>query len=76
MVCPLGVAGGTMAMIREQRVDRIAGNPAPASENAHGNKDAKNASAANAAHAQPKWIRPLGSYDRRERCEFQVARFG
>jgi hypothetical protein len=27
-----------------------------------------------AAHAP--WLKPLGSYDRRERCEFQVARFG
>jgi hypothetical protein len=26
--------------------------------------------------ARAAWLKPLGSYTRRERCEFQVTRFG
>lgn len=28
------------------------------------------------AAAHPRWIRNVNDYDRRERCEFQVTRFG
>jgi hypothetical protein len=28
------------------------------------------------APARAPWIRPLRDYERRERCEFQVSRFG
>jgi hypothetical protein len=63
-------------MNREHLVDRLAANAAPASENARGNKDAKNASAANAAAAQPRWLRNVNDYVRSQPRECQVMRFG
>jgi hypothetical protein len=63
-------------MNREHLVDRIAGNPAPASENAHGNKDAKNASAGNPAPARPRWLRNVNDYVRSLPREYQVMRRG
>jgi hypothetical protein len=45
-------------------------------ENARENKDSKNASAANAAATQPRWLRNVNDYVRQQPHEYQVMRFG
>jgi hypothetical protein len=76
MVGSLGVAGGTMAITQDKRVERIAAFAAPGSKDAKENKAARNHAAANAAPAPSRWIRNINDYDRRERREYQVSRFG
>jgi hypothetical protein len=63
-----------MAMSRDKRSDRIAANAAPASKNTNENRSANRAAAAFAA--QPRWLKPLADYDRHERREYQVSRYG
>jgi hypothetical protein len=77
MICPLGaLAGGTMAMTRDELVDRIGGNPPPASEKPNVVKRALRAADAKAPPARAPWVRNVNDYARRERREFQVSRFG
>ena len=73
----LGVAGGTMTNTRDELVDRRMGaNAAPAHPDVKENKGPRNHTASNEAPAHPRWLRPLADFDRRERREFQVARYG
>jgi len=66
-----------MAMSRDERVDRIASNEAPVQPDVKENKGARNHTAANPAPAaRLAWLKPLDSYDRQQRREFQVTRFG
>jgi hypothetical protein len=65
-----------MAITRDKLVDRIAANAAPVQPDVKENKGARNHTAANAATARAPWIRNVNDYDRRERREFQVTRFG
>jgi hypothetical protein len=76
MVRRLGVAGGTMANTRDKLVDRIGGNPPPASQKPNVVNRALRAAGENSPPAPATWIRNLADYDRRERREFQVTRFG
>ena len=63
-------------MDQQQRVDRIAGNPAPDPEKPNVVKRAIRAAAGNPAPARPSWLKRLESYDRQQRREFQVSRYG
>jgi hypothetical protein len=63
-------------MIRDELVDRIGANAPPDSEKPNVVKCALRAVRANAPPAPATWLKPLGSYDRRERREYQVTRFG
>ena len=63
-------------MNREQLVDRIGANAPPDSEKPKVVNRALRAAGAKAPPARATWLKPLGSYDRRERREFQVTRFG
>jgi hypothetical protein len=63
-------------MAQDKRVDRIAANAAPVQPNAKENNGAPNHTAANAAPAPTTWLKPLADYDRHERREYQVTRFG
>jgi hypothetical protein len=63
-------------MNQEQRVDRIGANAPPDSEKPNVVKRALRAAGANAPPAPATWIRNVNDYDRRERREFQVTRFG
>jgi hypothetical protein len=76
MLCPLGLRGRTMAMSRDELVDHIAPNGAPGSKTAKENNGAQSHAAPNGATAWAPWIRNANEYDRRERREFQVTRFG
>jgi hypothetical protein len=76
MFGPMGVAGGTMAITRDERVDRIGENSPPDSEKPNVVNRALRASGGNPPPAQPSWIRPLADFDRRERREYQVSRYG
>jgi hypothetical protein len=65
-----------MAMTRDELVDRMGANAPPYSEKPNVVKGARRTAGANAPPAQPRWIRNVNDYDRRERREFQVTRFG
>lgn len=72
----LGVAGGTMAMTRDERVDRIGANAPPASEKPNVDKRARRTAGAKAPPAPSSWLRNVNDYVRRQPREFQVTRFG
>jgi hypothetical protein len=61
-------------MDQEQRVDRMGANAD--SKKPKVIKRARRAAGAKAPPAPSKWIRNVNDYERRERREFQVARFG
>jgi hypothetical protein len=61
-----------MAMTQEQLVDRMGALAPPNSEKPNRTR----AAGAKAPPAQPRWIRNVRDYDRRERHEFQVTRYG
>lgn len=48
----------------------------PNSEKPNVDKHAVRAAGAKEPAAHARWLKPLGAYDRRHRCEFQVTRFG
>ena len=62
-------------MDREQLVDRIGAKAPSNSEKPNVNKRAVRAAGANAPAPAP-WLRSLSDYERRERHEYQVTRFG
>src|ERR1700722_8933644 len=81
----LGVAGGTMAMTRDgantnrdsySGVDSIGANSPPDSQKAKVDKRAFRTAGAKGPPAPSRWIRSLSDYDRRERCEYAVTRYG
>jgi hypothetical protein len=63
-------------MTRDELVDRVGANAPPNSEKPKVDKRAFRTAGAKAPPAHPAWLKPLGSYDRRERSEYQVIRFG
>ena len=63
-------------MDQEQLVDRMGANAPPDSEKPNVVNRALRAAGAKAPLARSAWLKPLGSYDRRQRCEFQVSRYG
>jgi hypothetical protein len=65
-----------MAITQDERVDRIGANAAPVQPDVKENKGPRNHTASNAAPAQPRWIRNVHDYDRRQPREYQVTRFG
>jgi hypothetical protein len=65
-----------MAMTRDELVDRMGANAPPDSPKPKVDKRAFRTAGAKGPPAPSMWIRPLDSYDRRERREFQVTRFG
>jgi hypothetical protein len=65
-----------LTALREKDPDRIGPSGRPRSKNAGEDRGEKNASGPHGPAAPSPWIRPLASYDRRERCELQVTRFG
>jgi hypothetical protein len=76
MVGPLGVfAGGTMATTRDERVDRMGASAPPDSEKPKAVNRTRTVGA-NAPPTPSRWIRNVNDYDRRERGEYQVIRFG
>jgi hypothetical protein len=56
-----------MAMTRDELVDRMGANAPPYSEKPNVVKGARRTAGANAPPAQPRWIRNVNDYDRRER---------
>jgi hypothetical protein len=58
------------------RDDRIGAKAPPDSEKPNVDKRARRAAGANAPPVKAAWLKPLGSYDRQQRSEFQVTRFG
>jgi hypothetical protein len=62
--------------LREKDPDRIGSDEPPRSKNASNSKDRKTGGGSNEPAAPSPWIRSLGSYDRSERREYQVTRFG
>jgi hypothetical protein len=62
--------------LREKDPDRIGANAPRDSEKPNVDNGARRAAGANAPPAHPRWIRNVNDYDRRERREFQVTRFG
>ncbi len=58
--------------LREKDPDRIGSDEPPRSKNASNSKDRKTGGGSNEPAAPSPWIRSLGSYDRRERREYQV----
>ena len=66
-----------MTNTRDELVDRrMSANAAPVHPDVKENKGPRNHTASNEAPAHPRWLRPLADFDRRERREFQVARYG
>jgi hypothetical protein len=63
-------------MDQEQLVDRNGAKAPPDSEKPNVDKRAVLAAGAKARPAHPAWIRNVNDYDRRERSEYQVIRFG
>jgi hypothetical protein len=63
-------------MDREQRVDRMDSNAPPDSEKPNVVNRALRAAGAKAPAAHTPWLRNLNAYVRRERREYEVARFG
>ena len=63
-------------MTRDKLVDRIGAKAPPNSEKPNVDNGARRAAGANAPPAPPRWLRPIAEYERRERREFQVSRFG
>ena len=59
--------------LREKDPDRIGSDEPPRSKNASNSKDRKTGGGSNEPAAPSPWIRSLGSYDRRERREYQVS---
>jgi hypothetical protein len=72
----MGVLVGGKHMDREQLVDRTGAKAPPDSQKPKVDKRTIRTAGAKGPAAPSMWIRPLDSYDRRERCEFQVTRFG
>jgi hypothetical protein len=62
-------------MDREPPVDRIGAKAPPDSQKPNVDPGAGRADGAKASPSTA-WLKPLDSYDRRERREFQVTRFG
>ena len=65
-----------MANTQDQRVDRIAANAAPNSTKSKVDKRAFRTAGAKGRPAPSRWIRPIGSFDRRQPREYQVSRYG
>ena len=63
-------------MTRDELVDRIGANAPPNSEKPNVVKRARRAAGGNPPPAPSRWLRNVNEYARRERCEFQVARYG
>jgi hypothetical protein len=63
-------------MDQDEPVERLGEKSPPESEPPKIAKRARRAAGAKAPPAPSPWLRPLDAYDRRERREFQVARFG
>jgi hypothetical protein len=57
------------------RDNRIGAKAPPDSEKPNVDNRARRAGA-NAPPVKAAWIKPLGSYDRKQQSEFQVTRFG
>jgi hypothetical protein len=66
-------AGGTKGMTRDELVGE---NSPPDSEKPNAVKRALRAAGENSPPAQPRWIRNVNDYDRRQPREYQVSRFG
>jgi hypothetical protein len=58
------------------RDNRIGAKAPPDSEKANVDKHARRGAGANAPPVKAAWLKPLGSYDRKQQSEFQVTRFG
>jgi hypothetical protein len=69
-------AGRTMAMTQEQPVDRIGASAAPDSEKPNVDKRALRAAGASAPPSQPRWIRNVNDYHRRQPREYACSRYG
>jgi hypothetical protein len=70
-------AGGTMAMTQDELVDRDAApNGALDRKHVKENNGAQNYAAPNGVPARAPWLKRLDSYDRQQRREFQVTRYG
>ena len=65
-----------MATTRDELVDRIGGSAPPDSERPKVVKRALRAAGGNPPPAQPRWLRPIGSFVRRQPREYAVTRFG
>jgi hypothetical protein len=63
-------------MTRDELVDRMGAKAPPDSEKSKVDKRAVRTAGAKALPAHPAWIRNVNDYDRRERNEYQVMRFG
>jgi len=61
-------------MTRDELVDRIGGNPPPDTKPKDDN-GAESASGESSPPVKTAWLKPLDSYDRQERREYQVTRF-
>jgi hypothetical protein len=62
-------------MNQEQLVDRTGAKAPPDSEKPKAVRKVR-AVWRKGPPTRSAWLKPLDAYDRRERCEFQVARFG
>jgi hypothetical protein len=71
-----GVRREDQAMTQEQRVDHIGGKPPPGPQKPKVDKRAFRTAGGNPPSAPSGWVRSLSTYDRRERGENQVTRFG
>jgi hypothetical protein len=63
-------------MDQEQLVDRMGAKAPPDSEKPKAVNRAVRAAGAKGPPARSAWLKPLDSYDRQERREYQVTRFG
>ena len=63
-------------MPQDERVDCIAGNPAPDQPDVKENKGARNRIAGDPAPAPRSWLRNINDFVRRQPREYDVARFG
>ena len=63
-------------MTRDELVDRNGAKAPPDSEKPNVDKRAVLAAGGNPPPAPSRWIRNVNDYDRRERNEYQVMRFG
>jgi hypothetical protein len=65
-----------MAITRDELVDRMGANAPPDSEKPKVVNRALQAAGGNPAPARAPWLKPLDFYDRQQRREFQVSRYG
>jgi hypothetical protein len=65
-----------MANTRDERGERIGGNPAPVQPDVKETKGARNRTAGNPAPEPSRWPRPIADFNRRESKTYAVMRYG